>query len=135
MNRFIMQRRIAVALLSALSVGGVLILLDGHNPFEAYKVLFLESFLNYWGFSNTLVKALPMLLAGLAVIIPMRAGVFNIGGEGQILYRWVVRRRLCFGDPRSARSIGRAANIYRRRRRWGVLGGNSCVSQSLSGHE
>ncbi|HBR97964.1 MAG TPA: ABC transporter permease, partial [Gammaproteobacteria bacterium] len=83
MNRFTMQRRIAIALLLALSVGGVLILLDGHNPFEAYKVLFLESFLNYWGFSNTLVKASPMLLAGLAVIIPMRAGVFNIGGEGQ----------------------------------------------------
>lgn len=84
MNRLTMQRRIAVALLMALAVGGVLILIDGHNPFEAFRVLFFESFLNYWGFSNTLVKASPMLLAGLAVIIPMRAGVFNIGGEGQI---------------------------------------------------
>lgn len=84
MNGFTLQRRIAIALLLALGIGGVLILLDGHDPFEAYKVLFLESFLDYWGFSNTLVKASPMLLAGLAVIIPMRAGVFNIGGEGQI---------------------------------------------------
>ncbi len=84
MNRRTIQRRIAGALVLALSVGALLILLDGHDPVEAYKVLFFESFLNYWGFSNTLVKASPMLLAGLAVIIPMRAGVFNIGGEGQI---------------------------------------------------
>lgn len=84
MNSLVIQRRVAVALLLALTVGGFLILFDGHNPFAAYKVLFFESFLNYWGFSNTLVKASPMLLAGLAVIIPMRAGVFNIGGEGQI---------------------------------------------------
>lgn len=84
MKSITMQRRIAVALLLALTAGGILILIDGHNPVDAYKVLFFESFLNYWGFANTLVKASPMSLAGLAVIIPMRAGVFNIGGEGQL---------------------------------------------------
>ena len=34
--------------------------------------------------ASTLVKTSPILLAALAVVVPLRAGLFNIGGEGQI---------------------------------------------------
>ncbi|WP_299951464.1 ABC transporter permease [uncultured Ruegeria sp.] len=78
------QVRVLLSIVIALCLGGVLIVIDGHNPLAAYAALLNESFLDYWGLSNTLVKASPMLLAGLAVILPLRAGVFNIGGEGQI---------------------------------------------------
>lgn len=72
------------ALAGALAVGAGLILLTGVSPVSAYLALFGESFFDYWGIANTLVKASPLLLAGLAVIVPLRAGLFNIGGEGQI---------------------------------------------------
>lgn len=79
-----LQARVFIAIFAALLIGALLILISGFNPFTAYYVLFSESFFDYWGISNTLAKASPMLLAGLAVIIPLRAGLFNIGGEGQI---------------------------------------------------
>lgn len=79
-----MALRVFSAIIAALGVGALLILLSGSNPFAAYRALFAESFFDYWGISNTLVKTSPMLLAGLAVIVPYKAGLFNIGAEGQI---------------------------------------------------
>ncbi len=72
------------AVLLALVLGSALIALGGVNPLAAYKELFGGAFFDYYGFANTLVKMSPILLAGLAVVIPLRAGLFNIGAEGQI---------------------------------------------------
>jgi len=72
------------AVLIALAIGAGLIALGGVDPLVAYKELFGGAFLDYYGFANTLVKMSPILLAGLAVVIPLRAGLFNIGAEGQI---------------------------------------------------
>jgi general nucleoside transport system permease protein len=72
------------AVLLALVVGSFLILLTGHSPLEAYHALFAGAYLDYWGIAATLVKLSPLLLAGLAVALPLRAGLFNIGAEGQI---------------------------------------------------
>ena len=77
-------QRVIFAIIAALGVGALLILLSGSNPIAAYRALFAESFFDYWGIANTLVKTSPMLLAGLAVILPYKAGLFNIGAEGQI---------------------------------------------------
>lgn len=76
--------RIPAAILAALVVGSLLIAVSGKSPLEAYSLLFHEAFIDYWGLSNTLVKTSPILLASLAVIVPLRAGLYNIGGEGQI---------------------------------------------------
>lgn len=76
--------KVLAAIAAALTVGALLILVAGSNPIDAYYALFSESFFDYWGIANTLVKTSPMLLAGLAVILPYKAGLFNIGGEGQI---------------------------------------------------
>lgn len=72
------------AVIAALLLGAVFILLAGGNPLEGYSALFRGAFADYWGISDTLVRMSPLLLAGLAVIIPLRAGLFNIGAEGQI---------------------------------------------------
>lgn len=72
------------AVLLALFVGSGLILLAGVHPLQAYGELFRGAFLDYWGLAGTLVKTSPILLAGLAVILPLRAGLLNIGVEGQI---------------------------------------------------
>lgn len=83
-NSVMLGLRIFYAIIAALLIGALFILAAGDNPITAYKVLFSESFFDYWGIANTLTKMSPMLLAGLAVILPLRAGLFNIGGEGQI---------------------------------------------------
>ncbi|WP_050779966.1 ABC transporter permease [Crocosphaera chwakensis] len=68
----------------SLIVGAILIILIGENPLAAYKILFQESLFNYYGFANTLTKTSPLLLASLGILIALKGGQFNIGGEGQI---------------------------------------------------
>ena len=72
------------AILLALLVGSILISMAGSDPIEAYFALFKGAFFEYYGFASTLTKMSPLILAGLAVTLPLRAGQFNIGAEGQI---------------------------------------------------
>jgi simple sugar transport system permease protein len=72
------------AILAALLVGSILISMSGSDPIAAYAALFEGAFFEYYGFASTLVKMSPLILAGLAVTVPLRAGLFNIGAEGQI---------------------------------------------------
>lgn len=81
---WIFALRTVFAVAIALLIGGVLMLLAGSDPVAGYQALFGEAFFDYWGIGNTLVKTSPILLAGLAVVVPLRAGLYNIGGEGQI---------------------------------------------------
>ncbi len=73
-----------IAIISALMVGAILIILAGKNPIIAYTALFQESLFSYFGFGNTLTKMTPLLLTSLGVLVALRGGQFNIGGEGQI---------------------------------------------------
>jgi ABC-type uncharacterized transport system permease subunit len=73
---------IAVAL--ALAVGAVFILAIGEHPIEIYALMFRESFGTGYGLGQTLFKATPLLFTGLAVALGFRAGMFNIGVEGQL---------------------------------------------------
>ena len=82
--RYIYMLRPVWAVLAALLLGAGLISVAGVNPLDAYAALFSGAFLDYYGIGGTLVKTSPILLAGLAVIIPLRAGLLNIGVEGQI---------------------------------------------------
>jgi ABC-type uncharacterized transport system permease subunit len=53
---------------------------------DALRALFTGAFGSWYAFgSGTLVRATPLILSGLAVAIAFRAGVFNIGAEGQLL--------------------------------------------------
>ena len=73
-----------VAILAALLVGAVLMAMAGANPLQAYTVLFQVSLTTYFGFGASLTKTTPLLLAGLGVLVALRARQFNLGGEGQI---------------------------------------------------
>ncbi|WP_413174400.1 ABC transporter permease [Anabaena azotica] len=73
-----------IAIVFALLAGAILILLAGANPIVAYTALFQESLSTYFGFGNTLTKMTPLLFTSLGVLVALRAGQFNIGGEGQI---------------------------------------------------
>lgn len=72
------------AVAGALAVGSGLILLAGASPLVAYKALIDGAFGSLYSLSETLVRAHPLLLAGLGVTIAIRCGVWNIGAEGQL---------------------------------------------------
>ncbi len=72
------------AIILALTVSGVLIWLAGSNPIEAYIALLDGSFGSVAAIAATGVRAAPLILSGLAVGVGFKAGIWNIGGEGQI---------------------------------------------------
>lgn len=74
-----------IAVLVALFIGGILIKLQGLDPLVAYKSLFKTAFGSVEGIGITLGKSTPLVLSGLAVAVGLRAGLFNIGAQGQLL--------------------------------------------------
>ncbi len=77
-----------LAVITAFVIGGIIMMLAG-VPFtqvlEAYRALIAGSVGSVKAISETLTAATPLILTGLAVAIAFRAGLFNIGGEGQML--------------------------------------------------
>jgi ABC-type uncharacterized transport system permease subunit len=81
----------------AFIAGGLIVLATGHNPFSTYTSIFNGTGLNWlfpWvsgaerataagNLQQTLIQATALLLVGLAVAFAFRAGMFNIGGQGQ----------------------------------------------------
>ena len=86
---------LALALVLALTLGGIIMALAGHNPFQAYAELCkgatglksLSEIGQLFGkrqFGNTIEYAMVLFLTGLACAIGARVGIFNVGGEGQL---------------------------------------------------
>jgi len=96
----------ALAVITGLILGGIVMALSGSNPFQAYAALFAGSFgsptdiinglqiyfatgdnaelvRSMYPFTESLVTATPYIFAGLSVALGFRAGLFNIGAEGQ----------------------------------------------------
>jgi simple sugar transport system permease protein len=64
--------------------GDVLILSFGQSPAEVYRLMLEGTWGNAYGFGQVLYKATTLTFTGLAVALALRAGLFNIGAEGQI---------------------------------------------------
>ncbi|MCK4826464.1 ABC transporter permease [bacterium] len=73
-----------VAISLALLIGMVIIRLIGLSPALALKALFLGSLGSVNAISETLVKMTPLILTGLSYAFAYRAGLINIGAEGQL---------------------------------------------------
>lgn len=73
------------ALLVALSCGAILLVLTGHDPMLAYREWINRAILRPSGIQETIARAIPLLIAGSAVLLALRAGVWNIGTDGQVL--------------------------------------------------
>ncbi|MGH7648426.1 MAG: ABC transporter permease [Gemmatimonadaceae bacterium] len=73
-----------VALLVALVVGDILILSVGQSPAGVWSLLLRGTWGNAYGFGQVLYKTTTLACTGLCVAIGLRAGLFNIGGEGQL---------------------------------------------------
>lgn len=73
------------AIILAGIIGSIILWLSDANPWEAYTALYRGSFGSAAAFGRTLEKATPLILGGLAVAFAFKAGLFNIGGQGQLL--------------------------------------------------
>ncbi|MEX2325999.1 MAG: ABC transporter permease, partial [Gemmatimonadaceae bacterium] len=73
-----------VALLVALILGDILILLFHESPAHVYGRMIEGAWGNPYGFAQVLYKTTTLTFAGLAIALALRAGLFNIGAEGQL---------------------------------------------------
>ncbi|MEJ2748494.1 MAG: hypothetical protein P8183_11395 [Anaerolineae bacterium] len=78
------------AVLLAALIGAVILAVSGANPLDAYAALIKGSFGNMTAFGRTLEKATPLVFSGLAVAFAFKAGLFNIGAQGQLLMGAIV---------------------------------------------
>jgi len=77
------SRAVVIALVS-LAIFAVLLLAAGKDPLRAYLDTLRYVFGNTYGFSELLVRMTPLLLTAVAVALPARLGLINVGGEGQL---------------------------------------------------
>lgn len=73
-----------VCVVISLVICSFFMLIIGVNPIIAYLALFNGAFGSVNRISEVLVRMAPLLLAGLAVAIPFKCGVINLGAEGQL---------------------------------------------------
>jgi simple sugar transport system permease protein len=84
------------AVLLAVLIGAIILFVSGASPIEAYSALIKGSFGDVDAFTRTLEKATPLVFSGLAVAFAFKAGLFNIGAQGQLLFGAIVAAVLGF---------------------------------------
>jgi len=72
-----------IALLSATALTVILLTISSDNPIKSIVFFFTGPFQTVYNLGNMLDKAGLLILAGLGMSIAFKAGVFNLGGEGQ----------------------------------------------------
>ena len=76
--------RYSLTIILALLLFAGILLVAGKNPIISYRDLFNATFGNAYGFSEVIVAMIPILMTALAVALPARIGMINVGGEGQL---------------------------------------------------
>ncbi len=75
----------SIAIIAALVITGAFILAIGHNPINVYASMIEGSFGSTYRLRETIIKAVPLLIAALGIAVAFRMKFWNIGAEGQIL--------------------------------------------------
>jgi len=73
-----------LSIVLGLLLGSILFLIVNIDPLKAYSVLLLGSFGSLHAISETLVKAIPLMLCALGTAVAFKASFWNIGAEGQL---------------------------------------------------
>ncbi len=76
--------RYILMVLFVLLLFGIILLISGKDPFQSYKDILTSTLGSPYGFSEVIVTMTPMLITALAVALPSRLGLINVGGEGQL---------------------------------------------------
>lgn len=71
--------------IAALAVSSIALIALDVSPIAAYRVMFVDTLTSEFSIRQTLIEAVPLILTGLAVYLPLRAELLNVGAEGQLL--------------------------------------------------
>ncbi|MFY8085881.1 MAG: ABC transporter permease subunit, partial [Rubrivivax sp.] len=98
--------------LALLALGGGLLLFGGfvwaggHDPLQAWQLLFRGAFGDAFSLQNTLQRAAPLMLTALCVALPARAGLSVIGGEGALVLGGLAAAALPLAVPVPLNAVG-----------------------------
>jgi simple sugar transport system permease protein len=76
---------VIISIFVALLIDAIILVAAGHNPIAAYRGLIVYPFSSPRHFGDMLEYAMVLCLCGLACVVGSRVGIFNVGGEGQLL--------------------------------------------------
>ena len=68
----------------ALLLGALIMLATGYKPADGYAALIKGALGSVRGIGNTLARAVTLSMTGIAMAVAAQAGIFNVGGEGQL---------------------------------------------------
>ena len=77
---------LSIGVVLALLVGAGIMLASGHNPIEGYGAMLSGALGSKRAIGDTLAKSATLCLTGLATAVAAQAGIFNVGGEGQLYF-------------------------------------------------
>ena len=81
---------LCASVLLAFAIGAVILAIAGFSPLKAYAAMVDGAFSNARHIGDWLEYAMVLCLTGLACVLGSRVGIFNVGGEGQLLLGAVV---------------------------------------------
>ncbi len=73
-----------IAIIVALILSGIILAFYGYNPFTSFAGMFKSTLGSSFGFSETIVKTIPLIFTGLSVAMALNSKVWNVGAEGQL---------------------------------------------------
>lgn len=83
-SRFWQYASPVVAVLATVAAGALLFAFLGHDPLAALRAFFISPIATLYGLGELGLKATPLVLIGIGLAFGFRAGVWNIGAEGQL---------------------------------------------------
>ncbi len=86
--------RVLIPVLLALAIGGLVLLILGKDPLAYYGYVLRRGLLTWGGLQETFTRMAPLLLIGAGLIVAFRAGIWNLGGDGQFLLAAVITAAL-----------------------------------------
>lgn len=76
---------VAIPILLAFVVNGILLAALGRDPFSFYGDMFGRGLLDWQGFQESIIRSAPLLLIAAGLIVAFRANLWNLGADGQFL--------------------------------------------------
>jgi general nucleoside transport system permease protein len=101
--------RTLLPVLLALLVGAVVLLLLGADPLAYYGYVLKRGLLTWSGLQETIIRMAPLLMVAAGLIIAFRAGIWNLGVDGQFLLAAVITAALA---PELVGTLGRYPTIF-----------------------
>jgi len=86
--------RVLIPVLLALIIGGVILLILGKDPLAYYGYVLDRGLMKAGGRQETFTRMAPLLLIAAGLIVAFRAGIWNLGGDGQFLLAAVITAAL-----------------------------------------